>query len=761
MTSIIKFRPLSGGMMPAQSALSPPHAYLLELDQFTFLCDCGWNAQFDMAFMHELKAVVHKIDAVLLSYPDMSHLGGLPYAVSQLGLSCPIYATVPIYKMGQMFMYDLYQARFNMEDFQLFSLDEVDKTFEMITQLKYNQTVQLRGKGEGIAITPMPAGHMIGGSLWKIVKEGEEDIIYAVDFNHKKEQHLNGSEIEKIQRPSLLITDAFNASYKQVRRRDRDEKLMTSILQTLRNKGNVLVCVDTAGRVLELAHMIDHLWQIQDSGLIAYSLALLNNMSFNVIEFAKSQIEWMSDKLMRNFEGRRNNPFQFKHLKLCHSIAEVNKVPSPKVVLASMPDLECGFSRDLFLSWCGKPQNNIIITSRTGEGTLAHDLVANGTNRTINLEIKKRVKLSGAELEEHKRVEREKAAAVAKAKKQNNELLIDDESSDEEMDTGGPVKHDIIMKVDAAKENNQSTTFFKTVKAKHMMFPLTEEKVKWDDYGEIIRPEDWMDTVIDPDPIKNPATNGRTNSFEYEDTKDIVEIPTKCISSVQRVQLKAQIHFIDFEGRSDGESIVKVLQQVKPRRLILVRGREDQCLALANQCRQLWAKAQESSGQTQQKVNIYTPKNGETVDATTESYIYQVRLPESLVSRLSFSKGKDGLLAWVDGKISFNQEEIADVQSEDAEEVKKKPAIPTLVPLCEGDISGHPSVFVNELKLSDFKIVLTKSGISSEFAGGVLFCGNGNVALRRHDSGRVTIEGTVCDEYYRVRELLYDQYAIV
>lgn len=86
-----------------------------------------------------------QIDAVLLSYPDMSHLGGLPYAVSQLGLSCPIYATVPIYKMGQMFMYDLYQARFNMEDFQLFSLDEVDKTFEMITQLKYNQTVHLRG----------------------------------------------------------------------------------------------------------------------------------------------------------------------------------------------------------------------------------------------------------------------------------------------------------------------------------------------------------------------------------------------------------------------------------------------------------------------------------------------------------------------------------------------------------------------------------------------------------------------------------------
>lgn len=101
---------------------------------------------------------------------------------------------------------------------------------------------------------------------------------------------------------------------------------MTNILLTMRNGGNVLVCVDTAGRVLELSHMLDQLWQNKESGLMTYSLALCNNVSFNVIEFAKSQIEWMSEKLMRTFEGKRNNPFQFKHLKLCHSVNEVNKV---------------------------------------------------------------------------------------------------------------------------------------------------------------------------------------------------------------------------------------------------------------------------------------------------------------------------------------------------------------------------------------------------------------------------------------------------
>ena len=72
--------------------------------------------------------------------------------------------------------------------------------------------------------------------------------------------------------------------------------------------------------------MVDIIWQNRESGLMTYSLALLNNVSYSVVENAKSQIEWMSEKLMRAFEGKRNNPFTFRHLKLCHSISEVNKV---------------------------------------------------------------------------------------------------------------------------------------------------------------------------------------------------------------------------------------------------------------------------------------------------------------------------------------------------------------------------------------------------------------------------------------------------
>merc|ERR1712013_892359 len=104
----------------------------------------------------------------------------------------------------------------------------------------------------------------------------------------------------------------------------------------------------------------------------------------------------------------RSNPFQFRHLKLCHSMAEVNKVPAPKVVLASMPDMECGFARDLFLQWCTNPKNSVILTSRSSPGTLARQLIAHQWDRVSPLEVRRSIKLTGAELEEYRQKEKEK-----------------------------------------------------------------------------------------------------------------------------------------------------------------------------------------------------------------------------------------------------------------------------------------------------------------------------------------------------------------
>lgn len=55
----------------------------------------------------------------------------------------------------------------------------------------------------------------------------------------------------------------------------------------------------------------------------------------------------------------------------------------------------------------------------------------------------------------------------------------------------------------------------------------------------------------------------------------------------------------------------------------------------------------------------------------------------------------------------------------------------TLEPLPLNKVVPHETVFINELKLSEFKQALARANIPSEVHSGVLLCCNGTIAVRR------------------------------
>jgi hypothetical protein len=61
----------------------------------------------------------------------------------------------------------------------------------------------------------------------------------------------------------------------------------------------------------------------------------------------------------------------------------------------------------------------------------------------------------------------------------------------------------------------------------------------------------------------------------------------------------------------------------------------------------------------------------------------------------------------------------------------KNNIVPYILPLLFFQITGHQPVFINELKLSDFKQILTKNDIPTDVLGGVLYCYDKTVAIRR------------------------------
>ena len=392
---------------------------ILRVDECTILLDLGWDERYEEETIAALKGVVAEVDAVLITHPDIAHLGALPYAVGKLGLNAPVYCTLPVWRNGQMFMYDAYQA-LALYDTPPFTLDDVDKAFDSMRQLKYSETVKLKERGEGIEITPSCAGHMLGGAFWHIKKENES-IIYAVDFNHAAERHLNGALLNapQLHRPSALITDATNVLVTSVKRSAQDATLCTAITDRLRAGGNILMPVDAAGRVLELLLVVHGLWAQQQLHT-SYTLAFLSSQSNNTIDFARSQLEWMTEKCRKMFDLQKINPFAFPHVLPITSLKDLKELQKksveqrrPYCLLASNSSLSTSLSQDAFLSIASQPSSLLLLTSRAEPWSLAGSFfdpqqphllrqdmaVQSQKKREVTFVRRKKVKLEGGELE--------------------------------------------------------------------------------------------------------------------------------------------------------------------------------------------------------------------------------------------------------------------------------------------------------------------------------------------------------------------------
>ncbi|CAJ0824574.1 18060_t:CDS:10 [Entrophospora sp. SA101] len=720
--------------------------YLLEIDnEVKILLDCGWSDEFNLEDLKHLRRVARQVDALLLSHPDLPHLGAYPYAFGYFGLHCPVYATVPVVNMGRMCMHDIYQSKVNETEFDTFALDNIDSAFERIN---------------GITITAYSAGHTIGGTIWKIKKDTEE-IVYAVDYNHKKES--NGVVLDALSRPSLMITDAYNSLIIHPPRKSRDTALFETIMSTLQNKGSVLLPTDSSARVLELAYLLDQHWAFHQ---LSYPLILLTHQSYRTIQYTKSMLEWMGDAIKRHFDTKRENPFEFRYLKLCHRYKDLAKYPGPKVVLASNVSLETGFSREFLFEISKSDINALILTDRGPPNSLARKLYhewdrksqtsqgvvkpAAALDLTINLMINKKVPLEGAELleykaEQRKKQEREAAQAALIAKSLS--IIEEDETDDEESEAGDTDMEELLAKQfdlyvrDATKYGG----FFKQTQS-YLMYPFVEKRKRYDDYGEII-PSDMFKRVggsigtegigIEPIGDRDDMGGGDKEEFDKDNNNSSLDsnVPTKYVLYDEDVTFKCQIRFIDLEGTNDGRSLKTIVPQVQPRKLVtnifcLIPSTKDfaqSCLALESMTK-----------------DIYTPDVGETLNVSAAINFYQVKLTDSLISSLNFSKDYD--IAFITGKISFPQDY----------------SLPILdaIPIEENTSNNNP-IFVGEVKLSELKRLLQSEGITAEFKGeGVLVC-NEKVAIKKTSKGQLILEGSLSEDYYKIRTIIYAQHALL
>ncbi|KAJ5989383.1 hypothetical protein N7481_004593 [Penicillium waksmanii] len=359
-------------------------------------------------------------------------------------------------------------------------------------------------------------------------------------------------------------------------------------------------------------------------------------------------------------------------------------------------------------------------------------------------------------------------------------------------------------------------------KGRERMFPYVAPRKKGDEYGEFIRPEEYLraeereeidmqqrrtdaetklgqkrrwdetagsggrrlsggaagrkrqqlkngekiDSGADNDSLADDGEAGDVAAFsEDEADSQAFEGPAKAVYTKQSITINARIAFVDFMGVHDKRSLEMLIPLIQPQKLILVGGMKDETLALAIECKKLLVAKAGADSAADTTAIIFTPANGELVDASVDTNAWMVKLSNTLVRRLKWqhvrSLGVVALTAQLRGPEPPSEEEadpeatgkkmkLANEQAASSAVVPKSggksdifPLLDTLpVTMAAGTRSMTRPLHVGDLRLADLRKLMQAAGHTAEFRGEGTLLIDKLVAVRKSGTGKIEIEAS-------------------
>lgn len=860
---MLNFTPLSGPYAPASdirgdnagsgggssSERSKALSYLLEIDQCRILLDCG--APEDLTFVDDtqlkqegshvwrgtlpdiLERIGPTIDAVLLTHAEMSHLGLYAYAYVNYGLQCPVYATLPVQTMGRLQMLEIVRSWRAEVDANLTSSEseansglkryipteaQVDDAFDAIRPLRYLEPTPLDGKCAGLVLTAYNAGHSLGGTVWKLRSPTVGTIVMALDWNHHRERHLDGTALlsvgaaaplaHAIGRPDVLITDIERGLFTNARRKDRDAALLSQIHRTLTSGHSVLIPVDSAARLLEILVLLDQHWAFSYQHQ-RFPLCLVSHTGQEVVERARTFMEWMSREWAIQLldapeaSSRRKttsssssssaatakSPLDFAGLRYYSSVEALHQALTPsqvKVVLATPPALSHGLSRQLLPEFLCDPDALLILTSRGTPSSLVRNLwdrwnakqadrdawrqghvgVPVSVGGQLSYELRRRVPLAGDELRTY--VERQKAREAAadapRARIQQPQREADDVDDDDASSSDSSSDDEF----DGQPSRLPSTRTIAPERAQMQLNAAAPEPVGMS-FDIFLRGQVSRDAVhyrMFPHIERKRKVDGYGESIDtsrWLARRRRLEAEQEEQLNPERLKpQKKRTRPVDVPCKYTSETLNAAVRchVLYVDLQGLSDGRALTTLVPQLQPRRLiMVNGDEATtlavrAKLSRTHDLYTPDLGQTVSVGGLSNSYSVRLGDALMGSLRWHPMQDYNIVHLHVSPDFASDSDT----------------PTLVPVNDAatvhTAQAPSTLYIGDLRLPALKAYLARQHrIRADFAGeGVLVCGDRderNVTVAKQGTGRIVVEGSLSTNLARVRQSIYQLVAQV
>lgn len=286
-------------------------------------------------------------------------------------------------------------------------------------------------------------------------------------------------------------------------------------------------------------------------------------------------------------------------------------------------------------------------------------------------------------------------------------------------------------------------------------------------------------------------SGGDSDESEYEPEDDGSSEPRKIAFSSRTLKINLRVAYVDFSGLYRLNDLQGLIGRISPRKVIVTAGNASETKLLADTCRA--AENGTAVG------DIFTPIDGQSVDASVDTNAWTVKLTRQLVRRLNWKDlgtGKPSIAA-ISGLLGASNAGGDIKQERDDESVTKKlkltkpeqqtgsdtsdiPAMPTLdlvtaLPTTQHHQRAAQPVHVGDLRLAEIRSAIHSQGHTAELRGGGTLLVDGTVIVRKNAAtGSIEVEAasaglsvpswrTADNEgtFYAVKKVIYERLAVV
>jgi hypothetical protein len=239
--------------------------------------------------------------------------------------------------------------------------------------------------------------------------------------------------------------------------------------------------------------------------------------------------------------------------------------------------------------------------------------------------------------------------------------------------------------------------------------------------------------------------------------------PIKVSVIPRRLEVLAEVVYVPLEGRVDARAARQQVRALQPRHLVIIGGSKSNSLLLGDALR--------SSGPSYASEDnnaVHIPVDGETIQLTVGHAAYPVRLLDTPYLTQSEKEAMEVEEKEIEPVEPF-EAKIGEctVSLVDFVATGKKWAVDgslVLAPRRQGSSLSQPSLMLSarEVLLTDLRSEVIALGMKAEYSalsGYSQLIINGKIFVRKDTaSGKLGVEGPLCEDFFRVRSLVSSQF---